>query len=97
MVGERRGDAEQTIMRYGHLGIVVLVEAGVVAIFHDPRVGIGEVVLVFVPGAGGGGRSLRARPASRHTRLFPFDSVLGTGFQDRPGFGRRASRRTLSS
>src|SRR5207253_889320 len=54
MVGHRFPNDEQRLLIHRRLDVEVLVKTIVFAVFHDPGVGIGEVVLVFVPGAGSG-------------------------------------------
>ena len=49
MIRQGMGDDQETVLFHGHLHIVVLVKAIVSAVFHNPRLWIGEVVLVFVP------------------------------------------------
>jgi hypothetical protein len=42
------GDDQQALVTDRNLGIVMLVKAPVARIFHNPRLGVSEVVLVFV-------------------------------------------------
>ena len=54
MIGEAMGHDQHTFLIGGHLHIVVLVKAIIRAVLHNPRIGIGEVVLILVAGTGFG-------------------------------------------
>jgi len=96
------GHSQETILFYGDLHIVMLIEATVGAVFHSARLWVGKVVLVFVT------RSRNGRPRGASTRVVPcppsflFPSThfgfilglfglvafLGTGFRDGLGLSQ---------
>src|SRR5712691_11110443 len=53
MVGQGVGHNQETLLFHGGLGIVMLIKAIVVAVFHDARLGVSEIVLVLVSWARG--------------------------------------------
>jgi hypothetical protein len=65
MIGQGVRDNQQGRLVNCQLGLVVLVKALVATVFHDPQVGVGEVILVgFTDGqrGGAGTRPLGWRP-----------------------------------
>src|SRR3972149_1442094 len=99
VVGECIRHNQQTLLIDRNLGIVMLIHALVGAVLHDPRVGVGEVVLIRVAwpwrgrlrwsprwlAAGAPGLLLAFAPFRFIVRLLGLIAFLGTRVQH--GFG----------
>ncbi len=101
VAGECVDHNQETVLIHGDLYIVMLVKALIVAVFHNARLGVGEVVLVLVARPRSGG--LRDTPTGLTTRLpgfffpcphfgfilgqFGFIAFLRTDFHDGLGLG----------
>src|SRR5262245_62499724 len=74
MVREALTHDQQAVLVDRDLGIIVLLEALAAAVLHDPRVGVGKVVLIFVAWTGRWrlGRSSARRPSGLTLFLGPF-------------------------
>ena len=102
MVGQGVGHHQQTVLLHRSLGMVMLIEAIVVAVFHDVRLWIGEMVLVLVPWPGGrwdGWTAARIAPGLASfccplahvgfvCGLLGCIAFLGTGCQNGPCLGQ---------
>src|SRR5262245_26868603 len=111
VVRETLAHNQQALLIDGDLRVIVLLEALGAAVFHDPRFGIGEVVLVLVTRTRCGrlGRAPARRPSGLTFFLGAFlypgvvlsllqrGSFFGPRFQHRFGFGQACQARLPDS
>src|SRR5580765_8104414 len=100
VIGEGTSHDEQTRLIHGNLRVVLLLKASIGRIFHDTRLGVGEIILVAITRPW---RGRRRRTATRATprralplctlghlgiilRLFSCRTLGGTGLEHHFGF-----------